>query len=341
MNRILTRCLQAGACALLATAWAAESRAQCDTCAAPAAVPVTVGYAPTVTLEPYNGWYPGKLLDRMRLRRWERTAARTNAATYTTSYAPTYTAAYAPGYTTGYAPTYTAAYAPTSYTAAYTPYTASYAYSASYQPYVSAYAPLQRNVQTTYYRAAVLSPVVAEAGCSSCDPCGGCSSCSTGVSQAAYGAPAGGCSSCAASAGTPDYGYDYGYGASGGVSGADYGQANEQPQMTAPPASTQYGTQRQPLGGAVPDEADPAGAGAPPKDPGPTEDDATDSEAGMYPRLLSPVNDRTANRPTVDVWNAVYNKPVATRQTSLRQPAPQRQRTQAEIDADPWHGVSR
>ena len=334
MSKPLTRMLGA-AVALLIAGNAASALAQCSTCAAPAAVvqpvPVTVAYAPTVTYEPYNGWYPGRMFDRMRMRRWSRRAE------------PTYTTAYAPSYTAAYAPTsYSASYAPATYSAAYTPYTASYAYPASSSPYLTAYAPLQR--QATYYQPAVLQPVIADTGCSACSSYGGgcdacsscsssCSSCDAGIAQASYAAPAGGCASCAASSGTPSY--DYGGG------GGNYGQQTPQPQLTEPPtpADSQYRTQR------LPTEPDRPEAAAPPAgaDPGPATDE-DDPDASYYPRLLSPVNDRTASRPTVDVWNAVYRKPVSMQQTSLRSeaaPQPTRERTQAEIDADAWHGVSR
>src|SRR5690242_16126900 len=105
----LTRCLVATT--LSAALWASTAlpvSAQCSTCATP-----TVAYSPVVaapavvapTVVAYDGWYPGRLLDRMRLRRW------TSAAPAT----PVYTAAYTP------------------YTASYAPYVANYgAYAAPY-----------------------------------------------------------------------------------------------------------------------------------------------------------------------------------------------------------------
>ncbi len=137
-----------------------------------------IAYQPTVAYQPRTGWYPGKLLDRMRLRRY--------------------------GVSTAAAPAYTAGYAP--YTAAYSPYTA------AYSPYVTSYAPLTR---TSYYQPAVttvarpvllrptvaMSPVVS----SCCSPCSPCATCATGVSQAVYTEPASPCVGCAGAASAPVY----------------------------------------------------------------------------------------------------------------------------------------
>ncbi|MBX3426982.1 MAG: hypothetical protein KF688_14995 [Pirellulales bacterium] len=321
MNRLLVRSLRAAVAALTLALGAIPAQAQCDTCATPVAVaPVTVGYAPTVTYEPYTGWYPGKLFDQMRVRRWTRNAT------------PTYTAAYAPAaYTSSYTP-YVASYAPTSYTAAYapaatayTPYTASYAYTAAYAPYVTAYAPLQR---TSYYAPAMLrpvvamAPVVADGGCSACSACGStCDACSGGVTQAVYAdqyaAPSGGCASCAAGSGTPYYG-------GGNVSSGPYvGEQTPQPRIEPTPASPQYDVNR---------------PQTPPADPAPVEEE--DAAASHYPSLLKPANDRTASRPSVDVWNAVYQRPARQDQVSTSAAATEvqsRERTSAELNSDLWH----
>ncbi|MBX3433506.1 MAG: hypothetical protein KF847_09310 [Pirellulales bacterium] len=321
MNRLLVRSLCAAVAALTLALGAIPAQAQCETCATPVAVaPVTVGYAPTVTYEPYTGWYPGKLFDQMRVRRWTRNAT------------PTYTAAYAPAaYTTSYTP-YVASYAPTSYTAAYapaatayTPYTASYAYTAAYAPYVTAYAPLQR---TSYYAPAMLrpvaamAPVVADGGCSACSACGStCDACSGGVTQAVYAdqyaAPSGGCASCAAGSGAPYYG--------GGSSDPYVGEQTPQPQLDRPQGGSQYDVNR-------------PQSTTPPPDPAPAQEE--DAAASYYPQLLKPANDRTASRPSADVWNAVYQRPARQDQVSTSAAATEaqpRERTSSELNADLWH----
>jgi len=336
---------------------AAPAQAQC--CGTP-----TVAYSPVVvqpqTTVVRTGWYPGYLLDRMRLRRW-------SAADTTLAAAPAYSVGYAPTYPASYAPTYTASYAPA--------YTASYAqapYTAGYSPYITAYAPLQSAVvQTSYaapvasggcstcaqpttvsyapstvYRPVEVAPVIAAPACSACAVEAPCSACSAGVSQVSYvegAAPAtSSCANCAAESGTPVYNYG----------------------TPAPPASSQAGppTPQPELNGAVPTPADPtygtqrptgtegaAGSDAAEKavSPGPAEDDAmgpeadpaasTDSKTSYdleAPPLLGPQNDRTANRPTVDIHNAVYRQPVrqATRVSTAAAKA-------TLTDANGWESV--
>jgi hypothetical protein len=104
----------------LGLAWGETALGQCGTCATPVVAYQPVTVQPTVTYTPDTGWYPGKLLDSWRLRRY---GYNTAPATYTATYA-----------------TYTAAYAP--YSAGYTPY------SAGYLPYSVGYAP---SVATTSY----------------------------------------------------------------------------------------------------------------------------------------------------------------------------------------------
>ncbi len=286
-----------------------SASAQCTTCA-PAATPV-VAYSPvvqsTVTYEPYNGWYLGKWLDNWRMRRWG--YARPTAVTATT---------------VGYAP-YTAGYAP--YTASYTPYTASYTPVSYSTPYVTAYAPLGQR-QVLMRPVVVGSPVVtsgcttcaAPAPCSSCDPCSACSSCPTYSSsaiQSSYVEPA--CPSCA------------------GGSSITYSTPSNSSQMAAPSLTPQEAA---PLRSDYPPASNDV---TPPKDPGPEgSDSSTYFEA---PKLFIP-GDRTANNnasqnkpinrsPSVDVWTAVYTKPVATDNISTTAA----ERSQAEIDAEGWHSV--
>jgi len=284
------------------------ANAQCSTCPMPTVAYQPVVAQPVATVQ-YAGWYPGKLLDRWRLRNY-------GVGSY--------------GVAAPVAPTYTP------YTASYAPYTAGYA------PYVSAYAPLRRTVfarplaHTAYYpaspcsgcvqtvaRPVVLSPVV-HAGCSTCavPSCGGCSACSTipmGVSQATYNQPniQPGCSSCATSPAIPSY--------SPTPSLVPTGQG----QTVGPPT---------PQPRLIPNEPAPSRSNYP--DPQPQEDLSTNTTFEA-PQLLDP-NDRTAQRassgsPTVGVWNAVYRKSSGRVNQISSKPA----RTQAEIDAEGWQSVPR
>ena len=328
MNFSLTREVIAGF-VLMATAVMLHNNAhaQCSTCATPtvayqpvAVQPATV-YQPAVTYQ-YNGWYPGKLLDRMRLRRYGvATAAAPAYSTYTASYAP---------YTAGYTP-YVTAYAPlTRTTVAHPIVQTSY-----YQPMVAA-SPCSSCVQTVA-RPVVLSPVVT-AGCSTCavSPCGGCSACSTipaEVSPATYTQPA--CSNCASGQATPSYttpSLEPTYPSSG----PSVGPPTPQPQLApTEPVPSQSNYPKTPENGQ---EHDPLNH----IDPLPRED-VDSGETSTYfeaPRLFAP-QDRTAKRsnskgPTVDVWNAVYHNST---NSAVNQTSHKRSRTQAEIDADGWQAV--
>jgi hypothetical protein len=311
----------------------------------------TVAYSPVVvqpqTTIVRTGWYPGYLLDRLRLRRWSAADSTTVAA--------------APTYSVGYAPAYTAAYAPATYTA-------------NYAPYITAYAPLQTPVvQTSYYAAPA---VVSAPACSNCPQTTTvsyapstvyrpvelapvvqtvvaapacevpCSACSTGVSQAGYveGAPAD-CPGCAATAGAPQY-----YEGSATPAPTPAGQPETPPPSLKPPveapANRTYGNEAEaapsnqeksvvpspgtddPEGPEADPEADPAATG--------NEDQSTSLDL-QAPSLLKPQNDPMANRPTVDVHNAVYRQPArtATRvSTTAAKPAP-------PVDANGWYSVGR
>jgi len=302
----------------MASMAADSANAQYSTCSTP-----TVAYQPVIAqpvattqyqVAQYAGWYPGKLLDRWRLRNY-------GLGNY--------------GMAAPVAPTYTP------YTASYAPYTASYpTYTAGYTPYVTAYAPLRRTVvarpiiQTSYYAASpcsscvqtvarpvVLSPVV-HAGCSTCavPNCGGCSACSTipmGVSQATFNQPAG-CSGCATSPAIPSY-------------SPAPSLAPSSPSRTVGPPTPQPQLS--------PSEPAPARSNYP--DPSPQKDLDT-STSFESPQLFDP-NDRTAQRlssdgPTVGVWNAVYHKSTAGQ---IKQTRGKPARTQAEIDAEGWQSIPR
>lgn len=77
---------------------------------------------------------------------------------------------------------------------------------------------------------------------------------------------------------------------------------------------------------------------SPTPDPAPAADDASTYLAP--PQLLGPSNDRTANRPTVDVHNAVYRQPATTAAVSSAVAKPVTSvRTEAQIDAEGWESV--
>jgi hypothetical protein len=344
-----------GSAALAAALWAADvtpAAAQCATCV----TPPTVAYSPVVvqpqTTIVRTGWYPGYLLDRLRLRRWS--AVNTTAAV-----------AAAPTYSVGYAPTYTAAYAPAAHTASYTPYITAYAplqtpvVQTSYYaaPAVSAAAPCTSCAQTTtvayapstVYRPVEVAPVVQTVvAAPACEV--PCSPCATGVSQAAYvegaavAAPAD-CPGCAASAGTPEY-YS---GSSQPPAAPPAGQPETPPPSLKPPVPTPsdstYGSGTNGTGtngssaaeekSVVPSPGEDHATGPeaePPLDPAADASTSLDLQA---PPLLGPQNDRTANRPTVDVHNAVYRQPVraaARVSTTAAKATPQ-------VDANGWYSV--
>ena len=359
--------------ALLVATEAAPVNAQCATCVTPTVAysPVVVQPAPVVR----TGWYPGYWIDRMRLRRWSAADATVAAPAYSVGYAPSYAAAYPPAYTSAYAPSYTAAYAPAAtYTAGYTPYITAYApmqqavVQTSYSPVVAA-APCTGCAQSTtvsyapstVYRPVEVAPVVqtviAAPACSMCSveaPCGACSTCAPTASQASYveSTPSN-CPTCApATPAQPEY-----YGgatstAEGGMSSTSPGLP--QPRLTpevAAPTGQEYGAQR-------PADASGTTSGTSPENsvvaPGPAaEEDATGPEAEtgaetdsstfydfQAPPLLGPQNDRTANRPTVDVHNAVYSQPVRQARVSTTVAKVATQSSVAPgTDANGWYSV--
>jgi hypothetical protein len=336
-----------GLCALaVVVAYVTPASAQCSTCATPVvAYSPVVAPATTITYEPVRGWYPGKLLDTWRMRRYgytAPTAITTAYAPYTVGYAPysagyAYSASYAPAYTTSYAPTYTTAYAPAPYSVSYAPA----AYTTSYStPYVTSYAPLQRQV--------VMSPVVVDSpaiatGCSTCAveaPCSACTSCApaapcsscaatTVVEQATYGAPAAApCTNCA-------QGSSITYADPSMGTGASTSSQTPQPQLTPQEAA--------PLRSNYPDVTPPATTTP---DPGPAaEQKPSDSSTYFEPPALFIPGDRTAQQesakpinraPSVEVWNAVYRQPVNTDNVSTSNKVAH---SQAEIDAAGWSSV--
>lgn len=368
MNRYFTLTIAAFVLMVASATGPSIATAQCNTCATP-----TVAYQPVqpvtaVYTQERTGWYPGRLLDRLRMRSWRAQTPAT--ATYTT-------AAYAP---TSY--NYTAAYAP--YTASYTPYTASYApYTASYTPYVTAYAPLQRRV----YRPVVLQPVIADTGCSTCNytPAATCSDC--GVAQAAYSQPLGGCSNCEAASSVPDYAYEDAGSWRDSSASASSNPPTPQPSLK-PEADPQlsyfrgealasareletlrnridqlererdaylgYGTERR-SGYRGAEEPEESILKKTPSEEPETEDgwpglyksdnapevEEEPAASNPYPRWNMGVSERTARGPSVNVWNAVYSKNSARGSQVSTQRSANKAPTQAEIDAIGWRAVKR
>ncbi len=320
MKSILARSLFAALAVVVTLGFHVVSGfAQCSTC--PTGAVATTVFQPVAVAPVRTGWYPSKLFDQMRLSRWGFGGAA--APTYTAAYAPTY---YNPANTTNFAP-YTAAYAPAS-TVAYRPYVTAYAPLArttAFMPVVqTAYSPIVATgcntcaVPTTVQRQVTLRPVTSPC-CTTCNfsPC----CCSSGVSQASHTSPLA-CPSCAPASSEPVY--------SGTPSaGPQTPQPQLAPDYAAPPENSFKANK--PESPAEGSELEPQAL--------PEENPSTSFEA---PRLFLP-NDRTARRsgnnsPSVDVWQAVYHKPVTARPISH---PTGRTRTQAEITADGWRAVSR
>ena len=287
--------------------------AQCQTCPTPAPTVVyqpVIAQAPVVqpavVLQQDNRWYPGKLLDQMRMRRWSRWASR--RAT-TTAVVPT---------------TYAVSYQPTWATAACTtcPQT-------TFRPVVMQSA-ASCCPQTTY-RPVVLqpaasccpAPVTSCAPClSACDTsCIGCSACSTcpgGVSQATFQAPASSdCVGCAT-------GFDTTTTLSTPSSQPMTTFGDPQPALV-PDASSQE--VRKPAVGETE-----AGTNSRAVDPAPVEDKST----RLRPlELFNPdPRNRTTNRGQGRVRSAIYRHP--TRSVYPTRSAHETGQSQVERDAAGW-----
>lgn len=311
----------------------------------------TVVASPVIVQQPRQHWYPGRMLDNMRMNRW---------GVRNTTWVTPQTVAFAPApvvQTVGFAPTATVQ-------------TVNFAPSA---PFVTGYAPMQRTVvgfaptATTVFSPAVIEPVVSASGCSSCATASPCSACAGGtttvVEQAAFTspvttvAPASGCSSCAESTSSvPTYSYPAGSTpstisppSSAPLNSA--GPATPQPTLADEPAPAggTYGTQRVETpgtgttGGAAPGATEEKSAIEPkPMDDG--EPAADDTSTFSAPPLLGPQNDRTANRPTVDIHDAVYRQPArkaSVGTTTVAKPlTPVSSPAAPATDANGWYSVS-
>ncbi len=287
-----------------------STSAQCSTCPTPVVAFQPVVQPTTVTYTPVTGWYPGRMLDNWRMRRWGFSApvAVTSVAPTTVGFAPT-TVGFAPTstfvpQTVGFAPVTTVGFAPM----------------ATSVNHVTAFAPLgQRQV---LMRPVVVESPVISSGCTTCAaavPCSTCSSCEP-------------CSNCASGS---------------SITYASPSTSSPMPssQMSAPSLTPQEAA---PLRTEYPpasnDVTPPANSDVnPPNDPGPAGSGSRSSTYFEAPKLFNP-QDRTAqdeaakpiNRaPSVDVWTAVYSKPVTTDNISTTTT----QRSQAEIDAAGWHSV--
>jgi len=257
--------------------------AQCDPCATQVVAYQPVVAQPTVTFEEYRGWYPGKLLDRWRLRR----AGYSGPTALTANFAPTATTQ-----TVGFAPMSTS------------------------RPHVTAFAPLSR---TTTARQVLMRPVVAASPVITtsatqsvaCDPC---AACPTGASTFS----------------TP----------STDTNGSQTPQPYLSPEEAAPLRS-QYPPENGSQSNGSSNRVNGSGnRNTGTRDPGPATNNQNQEDASTYlepPQLYNPSpKDRTARRgASVEVWNAVYHKPVTTSSVSETSDS----RTQAEIDADGWTSV--
>lgn len=316
-----------GAClGTLCLVTTSSASAQCSTCPTPVVAFQPVVQPTTVTYTPVTGWYPGKMLDNWRMRRWGFSApvAVTSVAPTTVGFAPT-TVGFAPT-TVGFAPT-TVGFAPTStfvpQTVGFAPVTTvGFAPMATSVNHVTAFAPLGQR-QVLMRPVVVESPVISSSSltsasitpCSTCSSCEPCSHCASG-SSITYAGP---------STTSP-------------MPSSQMSAPSLTPQEAAPLRSEYAPASREQ------DVTPPAKSDVnPPNDPGPAGSGSRSSTYFEAPKLFNP-QDRTAqdeatkpiNRaPSVDVWTAVYSKPVTTDNISTTTT----QRSQAEIDADGWHSV--
>jgi hypothetical protein len=319
--------------AMLAIVAAPVANAQCNTCATPVVAfsPVVAPATTVTTFQPADtGWYPGRLLDTWRMRRW----GYTNPVAVTTTTAPTWTTAMPvtaamPVTTmmpvTSTAVVQTANFAPTSFST----------------PIVTSFAPLGQR-QVLMRPVIVQQPVVAampviSSGCSTCSACevaAPCSSCaaSTVVEQASFAAAPAPCANCAQGS---------------AITYADQPAAAMRSGETSQPTLTPQ--EAAPLQSRYPDVTPPTNTNNSTQqpDPGPAaENKATESSSYFEAPALFIPGDKTAQQetikranraPSVDVWNAVYRGPEGGElsRTSYKVET----RTQAEIDADGWSSV--
>lgn len=309
----------------------------CSTCATPTVAFAPVVPATTVTLSPVTGWYPGRAFDNWRLRRWtNRQSFATTTTTFptfatTTTAAPTFASLQPVATTVGFAPTFVSPQ-PVATTVGFAPTFV------SSQPVATtvAFAPTAAVESCSACSSQVVLRPVVEASCPTCSTCTAapaCDACSA-ATPVSFEQPVSGCSSCAAStATTPAFTTPA---TSFPASGTSYPTpASSSDPITPQPQLNE--TTPTPYGSNFPS----SGATTPVAAPGPAAEDGKGASYLEPPQLLGPNGDRTANRPSVDVWTAVYRGPATARSTSTSATAApiQTRPTQAELDAQGWHAV--
>jgi hypothetical protein len=374
MTRLSSATLAFVAATVIAVGGAASAQAQCAGCGtqtvfspviaqpqatvafSPVVAAPTFVASPMIVQQPRQHWYPGRMLDNMRMNRW---------GLSNTAWVQPQTVAFAPApvvQTVGFAPMASVQ-------------TVNFAPSA---PYVTGYAPMQRTfvgyapTATTVFSPAVIEPVVSS-GCSTCStcvtaaaPCSACAGATTVVEQASFNspvttvAPSSGCSSCAEGASSVPTYYTPPAAAPASIPQSaplNTGPSTPQPELAtepAPPAGTgAYGANRQETpaeAAASATEGPEAPAEKSTLAPKPLSDSAEepatpaagDPSTFQAPPLLGPQNNRTANRPTVDIHDAVYRQPArkaTVGTTTVAKPLTPAS-TAPQTDANGWYSVS-
>lgn len=375
MTRLSSVTLALVAATIVAVGGASSAQAQCAGCGtqtvfspviaqpqatvafSPVVAAPTFVASPVVVQQPRQHWYPGRWLDQHRMNRW---------GVNNTAWVQPQTVAFAPSpmvQTVGFAPSpvvQTVGFAPTA-----TVQTVNFAPAA---PFVTGFAPMQRTVvgfaptTTTVFSPAIIEPVVSS-GCSTCaTPASPCSACagSTMVEQANFTspvttvAPAGGCSSCAEGSGTPYYPPVGSTSVPPQTAPLNTGPPTPRPELATepPPAAgtSPYGANRQETPAADDTKGPEAPAEKSALEPKPLSDSeeepatpaASDSSTFQAPPLLAPQNNRTANRPTVDIHDAVYRQPArkaTVGTTTVAKPLTPAS-TAPQTDANGWYSVS-
>jgi hypothetical protein len=317
-------------CVAVALTCATEASAQCSTCPQPVVAfsPVVAPATTVTTFQPVDtGWYPGRMFDTWRMRRWgytNPTAVTTVAPTWSTAMPVTaampvttmmpITTTAIPQ-TVGFAPMATTTFA---------------------TPHITSFAPLGQR-QVLMRPVIVQSPVVTatpviSSGCSACSacevaaPCSSCAAAAPVVEQATFATPAAPapCSNCAQ--GSQVIYSD----TSASVGGSQIPQPELAPGEGVGSSSSNYPNVEPPKNPQY-------------TDPGPKSTDKASESTYLEPPALYIPGDRTAqhdaakpvNRaPSVNVWNAVYREPINVENTSTSTG-----KSQAEIDAEGWSSV--
>ena len=266
-------------CTTLFAVCVPSASAQCQTCPSP--VP-TVAYQPVIAqpvvaqpaviVQTDNRWYPGRLLDRMRLRRWNRWAGY-RAATTTTAVPTTYAAFYQP----------TWAAATTSCVTC--PQT-------TFRPVVLQPAASCCPAPVACYQPCASPCATVTSACSSCPSFG------SSVSQATYQSPSD-CASC-----TPSIGSSYPVSPTSPPT-STFETSEPQPAI-APGGVSPQQVQKQAIDNGV------NGNGTNSQDADPTPGDDTSTRRLQPLQLFNPdPRHRTTNRGEARIWKAIYRQPVS------------------------------